>query len=91
MFQIWNEKIKEKEGETMTLNVRRIKAERIASGLTQENMAKKLGISRSAYSKKENGRANIEANELATIVEAFGYGKNDLGIFFNSTFQKRND
>lgn len=64
MFQIWNEKIKEKEGETMTLNVRRIKAERIASGLTQEDMAEKLGITRSAYSKKENGRANIEANFL---------------------------
>ncbi len=67
----------------MTLNLKRIKAERIASGLTQDEMAKKLGWStRTPYAKRENGIVSIGADELGKIAKILGYSTNELGIFF---------
>ena len=45
----------------MTVNHLRIKAERIAKGLTQDDMAKALGWSdRARYAKRENGLVSFK-------------------------------
>lgn len=40
----------------MSFNLQRLKAERMAEGYTQEEFAKKLGMSRGAYAKREAGK-----------------------------------
>lgn len=67
----------------MTLNLKRIKAERIAKGFTQDEMAQLLGWkSRAAYAKRENGIVAIGADELLKIAIILGYSSENLGIFF---------
>lgn len=66
----------------MEINLNRIKAERIAAGVSQQQMAKVLGISRGAYWKRENGKTQIGVEELAKIAETVGIDKNNIGIFF---------
>jgi transcriptional regulator with XRE-family HTH domain len=66
----------------MEINLNRIKAERIAAGVSQQQMAKTLGISRGAYWKRENGKTQIGVEELAKIAETVGIDKNNIGIFF---------
>lgn len=67
----------------MTLNLRRLRAERIASGLTQDEVAEAMGWkSRTPYAKRENGIVNIGANELMKLAEIYGYEPEDVHIFF---------
>jgi transcriptional regulator with XRE-family HTH domain len=66
----------------MEINLNRIKAERIAAGVSQQQMANVLGISRGAYWKRENGKTQIGVEELAKIAETVGIDKNNIGIFF---------
>lgn len=67
----------------MQLDLKRLKAERIAKGLSQEEMAQKMGWrNRGAYAKRENGLVDIGADELAKIGEILGYTVDKLGIFF---------
>ena len=49
----------------MELDLKRLKAERIANGLTQEDVAKAFGKTRAWYAKRENGFIPIGADELA--------------------------
>lgn len=68
----------------MELNLRRIKAERIAKGYTQDVVAEKMGWkSRAPYAKRENGIVPFGADELAEFGNILGYGVNELGIFFD--------
>lgn len=81
---------KENGGVKMTLDLRRLRAERIAKGLTQEEVAKKMGWkTRTPYAKRENGMVSIGANELGKIAVIFGYTENDLGIFFAKNVPER--
>lgn len=74
----------------MTLDLKRLKAERIAKGFSQEDMAKKLGWkNRATYAKRETGLVDLGADELARIAEILGYSKNDLGIFFTINVPNR--
>ena len=67
----------------MKLDLKRIKAERVASGMTQSEIANKLGWkSRAPYAKRENGLVPFGADELANFGEVVGYTTNELGIFF---------
>lgn len=69
----------------MTVDLRRIKAERIAKGFTQDEMADMLGWkNRALYAKRENGIVSIGADELAKIAEVLGFSKDELGIFFTT-------
>lgn len=61
-------------------NTDRIKAERIASGLTQEEIAKRLGWSRAKYAKFENGKSKTGADDLADFADIVGV--TDMNIFF---------
>lgn len=50
----------------------RIKKKRIESGLTQEELAEKLGIQKSAIAKYENGRVvNIKRSVIANMAKIF--------------------
>ena len=67
----------------MTVNHLRIKAERIAKGLTQDDMAKALGWSdRARYAKRENGLVSFDADELIKVATILGFSKDQIGIFF---------
>lgn len=69
----------------MTLNLRRLRAERIAMGLTQDEMAERMGWkTRTPYAKRENGLVAIGADELAKMASILGYTKDQLGIFFTT-------
>lgn len=68
---------------TLTLDLRRLKAERIAKGLTQDEMAIKMGWrTRAPYAKRENGIISIGANELVKIANILGFTVDELKIFF---------
>lgn len=69
----------------MSINYRRLKAERIAKGLSQEEMAKLMGWdSRTPWAKRENGFVNIGADELAKAAQILDIPMNNLSIFFTS-------
>ena len=68
----------------MTLDLNRIRAERVAKGMTQEEVDKKMDWkTRTPYAKRENGIVAIGADGLISLALIFGYTKDDLGIFFN--------
>lgn len=74
----------------MTVDLRRLKAERIAKGLTQDQMAELMGWNtRTPYAKRENGIISIGADELAKMAEILGYSRNDLGYFFKVNVPER--
>ena len=63
------------------LDLRRLKAERIAKGYTQKEMADKMGYpDRAMYAKRENGYVNIGADELFKISQILGI--ENMRIFF---------
>lgn len=69
----------------MTVDLKRLKAERIANGLTQDDMAKRMGWKdRAAYAKRENGIVSIGANELAKMVTLLGFSQDKIWIFFKT-------
>ena len=64
----------------------RIKAERIAKGYTQDQMARKLGWKdRVRYAKRENGIVSFDADELIKVATILGFTKDQIGIFFTDT------
>ncbi|MBC1373389.1 helix-turn-helix transcriptional regulator [Listeria booriae] len=73
----------------MTLDLLRLKAERVARGLTQDELAARLGWKRPKYAKRENGIVAIGADELALIVDALGLEKKEMYIFFTHDVDKR--
>lgn len=75
----------------MTINLKRLKAERLANGLNQEEMAKKMGWkSRTPYAKRENGLVTIGADELVQMAEILGYSIDELRIFLTQVFPNGN-
>lgn len=65
----------------MKLNLARLRRVRERKNFTQDDIAKALGFkSRSAYSKRENGKATLGADELAVISDLLGY---DMTYFFD--------
>lgn len=74
----------------MTLDLKRLKAERIAKGYTQDEMAKLAGWeTRTPYAKRENGIVSIGADELAMFAEILGYSSEELGIFFTKNVPEK--
>ncbi|MGO1433293.1 MAG: helix-turn-helix domain-containing protein [Ruoffia tabacinasalis] len=74
----------------MTLDLLRLKAERVAKGLSQDEMARKMGWkTRTPYAKRENDIVNIGADELVKMASILGYSKNELCIFFTTTVPER--
>lgn len=53
----------------IVLNGERLREERIAQNLTQEDMAKKLGITRQAYGNYETGKRDVDSQTLVNLVK----------------------
>ena len=69
----------------MTVNLKRLKAERIASGMTQDEVAHRMGWkTRTPSAKRENGIVSIGADELAKITLIFGLPMEKITIFFDN-------
>lgn len=69
----------------MVLDLKRLRAERIACGKTQDEMARLMGWkTRTPYAKRENGLVDIGANEFIKMAKILGYETNNLDIFFTS-------
>lgn len=64
-------------------NLNRLKAERIARSITQEEMAQKLGMERTSYWKRERGDVKLTVEEFVEILKVFEMTKEDMLIFFN--------
>lgn len=74
----------------LALDLNRIKAERIAKGLTQEQMAEAMGLSNgSAYAKRESGSIDFGVNEFAKYCSVLGFDNQKLNIFFKLNVPKR--
>ena len=73
----------------MKLDLKRLRAERVACGLSQEDVAKKFGKTRSWYAKRENGFVSIGADELAKIAGIFNIDAKRIAIFFNNNVPKK--
>ena len=70
-------------GVNVVLNLKRLRAERIACGITQDEMAHKMGWkTRTPYAKRENGIVDIGANEFIKMAKILGYETNNLDIFY---------
>ena len=65
----------------MNFNLRKLKGERVASGITQTEAGMALGVSRSSYWKRENGYVQIGVDELAKLSNLFG--EPDVRVFFD--------
>ena len=83
--------LKNQKGENdMTINLKRLKAERIASGMTQDEVAHRMGWkTRTPYAKRENGIVSIGADELAKITLIFGLPMEKITIFFDDVVPER--
>lgn len=74
----------------MFLDLKRLKAERIAKGFTQDELSEKMGWkTRTPYAKRENGLVAIGADELGRIATILGYSENDLHIFFTKNVPEK--
>lgn len=74
----------------MVLNLKRLRAERIACGITQDEMTQMMGWkTRTPYAKRENGIVDIGANEFIKMAKILGYETNNLDIFLLKTFLKK--
>ncbi|MGV3029709.1 helix-turn-helix domain-containing protein [Streptococcus suis] len=74
----------------MKINLKRLKAERIAKGLTQDEVANRMGWKdRALYAKRENGLVDIGVNEFANIASVLGFSRDELGIFFEDSVPER--
>ncbi|MCH8657703.1 helix-turn-helix domain-containing protein [Staphylococcus lugdunensis] len=65
-------------------NVKRMKAERIAKGISLSEMANKLEMTPGTYSKKENGHIRINVDDLAKVIEILEIPQDKCGIFFTN-------
>lgn len=59
---------------------------RIELGLTQEKAAERIGLSRQAYSRIENGKIHLISDRLYDIADAFGCDKNLILMGYDMTF-----
>lgn len=74
----------------MKLDVKRLKAERIAKGLSQEDMAYRMGWkSRTPYVKRELGIIDIGVDEFLKMIKILGYTENNISIFFKEDVLER--
>ncbi len=81
--------LRERKGGNMKFDLNRLRAERIAKGLTQAQLAKAIDISKNAYWRKENGQRNFSMEEFLRILEVLGFSKNNVSLFFKQDVDKR--
>ena len=67
-------------GKILEFDLKELKYQRQRRNLTQEDMAKAMGLSASSYNQKENGNVNITMEELNLILKILNIS--DVNIFF---------
>lgn len=81
---------RKEKGETkLDFDLQRLKAERIAKGFTQAQLAHAIGISTNAYWRKENGQRDIGMEEFTKILSVLGFNKEQLPLFFAKSVPKK--
>ena len=66
----------------MEFDLGRLKAERVANGLEQSDIAELVGIDRSAYSRYETGTRGMTVELLCDIAATLGVTADRMNIFF---------
>ena len=67
------------------MGLRILKSKRILFNLTQEEIAKELGINTKSYNLKENGKREFTLDEAKKIINLLELNLNEVNdIFFNS-------
>ena len=66
----------------MEFDLGRLKAERVANGLEQSDVAELVGIDRSAYSRYETGTRGMTVELLCDIAATLGVTADRMNIFF---------
>ena len=66
----------------MEFDLGRLKAERVANGLEQSDIAELVGIDRSAYSRYETGTRGMTVELLCDIAATLGVTADKMNIFF---------
>ena len=71
------------------MGLRILKSKRILFDLTQEEIAKELGITVKSYNLKENGKREFTLYEAQNIINLLKLNLKDVNdIFFNSAIRK---
>lgn len=60
-------------------------AARVNKGLTQEELAEKLGVTRSTYNSWETGKAVMKTAYFIAFCQVVGFGVDDIILPFEST------
>lgn len=66
----------------MTFDLNRLKAERVARGLEQDDVADRVGIDRSTYSRYETGARGLTVEVFVGIANAIGLKADQMSVFF---------
>lgn len=66
----------------MNFNLQKLRYERLSRRLTQEEMAKAIGVTRTTYYKKETGNIKISVEEFSVLLDVLGIPQDQAGIFF---------
>ena len=72
----------------MKFQTNRLKGERIAQGIGQDEIADKLGIDRSTYSRYENGARSMTVETLTDIAAAVGLTADQMGVLFKDAYDE---
>jgi transcriptional regulator with XRE-family HTH domain len=73
----------------VNFDLQRLRFERLSRRVSQEEMAKALGVTRPTYYKKESGQIKISVDEFATILDTLGIPHQEAGNFFKRFVPKR--
>lgn len=60
------------QGASAFILAERLKEERLKAGLTQEQLAERIGTKKTYISRLENGKANVQLSTLYRIFEGLG-------------------
>lgn len=74
----------------MCFNLQRLRYERLSRKVTQEKIAEALGVQRSTYHKKENGKIRLDVDEFAVVLRVLGIPEKEAGIFLLLKFPNGN-
>ena len=75
----------------LKMGLRMLKGKRMIIGLTQADVAKKLGINVKSYNFKENGKSKFTLKELRKMSEIFNFTEEEIReIFLIDTYRSDN-
>ena len=73
----------------MTFNFQKLRYERMSRKISQEKMAKLLGMNHTSYWKRENGKVPISVEEFIKMLEVMGIPQSEAGNFFTDNVANR--